>query len=144
MAASLRYRTAARSHYRTAALLLHLCSYVTLLKAPEFTPEQLSPEQTATIKDAMALVSTLAKSVADQPQVAKNILVKTLTPVLPSMLQLLRVFKGRYCSYAFLGLLLPVPVQALLLLCQGCCCVSAAAAAAIAAAAAVAAAAAGI
>ena len=72
-----------------------LQTYIQLQSQPDFAAGRISAAGEVCIKDACAVLSALAKSVREQPMVTKDVLVKTLTPLLPSALLMLRALAGK-------------------------------------------------
>jgi hypothetical protein len=89
--ASINWEPRAAQHRELIGGLLG--GYIGLQSQPEFAAGQLPAGGEACIKDACTVLSALAKSVREQPVVTKDVLVKTLTPLFPSTLLLLRIMQ---------------------------------------------------
>jgi len=86
------WETRARQHRELVCGLL--ADYIVLQGQPEFVSGNVNAEGIVVVTNACVLMSALAQSVGDQATMPKDVLARTLEPMLPSTLLLLRLFTG--------------------------------------------------
>lgn len=86
------WETRASQHRELICSLL--ADYIVLQGQPEFLQGNINGTGIAIVNDACLLMASLAQSVREQKTMSKDILARTLEPILPSTLQLLRLFTG--------------------------------------------------